>query len=88
MTRKLPLLFLCATVQLSAADSLSEAAAKRGIRIGAAVQWNYIANEPQYADTLAREYSMIEPEYEKLWSSIHFAKPSVVTEPLIVPYFM
>src|SRR5690349_8738292 len=71
MTRKLPLLFLCATVLLSAADSLSEAAAKRGIRIGAAVQWNYIANEPQYADTLAREYSMIEPEYEMLWSSIH-----------------
>jgi endo-1,4-beta-xylanase len=56
---------------LPAADSLSEAAAKRGIRIGAAVQSGYIANEPKYAATLAREFSMIEPEYEMLWSTIH-----------------
>jgi endo-1,4-beta-xylanase len=56
---------------LPAADSLSQAAAKRGIYIGAAVQSGYIANEPLYAATLAREYSMIEPEYEMLWSTIH-----------------
>jgi endo-1,4-beta-xylanase len=56
---------------LPAADSLSQAAAKRGIYIGAAVQSGYIANQPQYAATLAREYGMIEPEYEMLWSTIH-----------------
>src|SRR5215471_5405655 len=56
---------------LPAADSLSEAAAQRWIRIGAAVRSRYIANEPTYAATLAREFSMIEPEYEMLWSAIH-----------------
>jgi endo-1,4-beta-xylanase len=39
--------------------------------MGAAVQSGYIEKEPQYAATLAREYSMIEPEYETLWSTIH-----------------
>jgi endo-1,4-beta-xylanase len=71
MTRKFSLLWLGVAALLPAADSLSEAAAKRGIRIGAAVQSGYIANEPQYAATLAREFSMIEPEYEMLWSTIH-----------------
>src|SRR5215471_4973365 len=71
MTSKLALLWLGVSAVLPAADSLSEAAAKRGIRIGAAVQSGYIANEPLYAATLAREYSMIEPEYEMLWSVIH-----------------
>src|SRR5215471_5923826 len=74
MTRKLALLWLGAATLLFAADSLREAAAQRGIRIGAAVQSGYIANEPTYAATLAREFSMIEPEYEMLWSAIH---PSV-----------
>ena len=76
MTRKFALLWLGLAALLPAADSLSEAAAKRGIRIGAAVQSGYIANEPQYAATLAREFSMIEPEYEMLWSAIH---PGVTT---------
>src|SRR5215471_19916967 len=71
MTSKLALLWLGVSAVLPAADSLSEAAAKRGIRIGAAVQSGYIANEPLYAATLAREYSMIEPEYEMLWSTVH-----------------
>ena len=70
-SRKLIALALAAAAVLSAADSLSQAAAKRGIRIGAAVQSGYIANDPAYASTLAREYSMIEPEYEMLWSTIH-----------------
>src|SRR5205809_2554506 len=70
MPRKLIALGLAAAAVLGAADSLSEAAAKRGIRIGAAVQSGYIATEPTYAATLAREYSMIEPEYEMLWSTI------------------
>lgn len=56
---------------LNSADSLKDAAAKRGIRIGAAVQSGYIAQEPLYASTLTREFSMIEPEYEMLWSTIH-----------------
>jgi endo-1,4-beta-xylanase len=63
--------FVSMAALLSAADSLSEAAAKRGIHVGAAVQSGYIANDPTYASTLAREYSMIEPEYEMLWSTIH-----------------
>ena len=78
MPRKLIALGLAAAAVLGAADSLSEAAAKRGIRIGAAVQSGYIATEPTYAATLAREYSMIEPEYEMLWSTIRpAANPSL-----------
>jgi endo-1,4-beta-xylanase len=56
--------------QLPAADALKDAAAKRGIRFGAAVQSGYIANEPAFATTLAREFDMVEPEYEMLWSAI------------------
>ncbi|MEO8597852.1 MAG: endo-1,4-beta-xylanase [Candidatus Solibacter sp.] len=59
---------------LSAADFLKDAAAKRGIRVGAAVQSGYIANEPAYATVLNREFSMVEPEYEMLWSAIQFSR--------------
>ena len=55
---------------LSGADSLKDAAAKRGIYIGAAVQSGYLAQEQVYADTFTREYSMLEPEYEMLWSVV------------------
>ena len=55
---------------MPAADALKDAAAKRGIRFGAAVQSGYIAGEPAYATTLAREFSMVEPEWEMLWSAI------------------
>jgi endo-1,4-beta-xylanase len=63
------LVILCAGL-VSAADSLKDAAAKRGIYIGAAVQSGYLAQEPLYADTFTREYSMLEPEYEMLWSVV------------------
>ena len=55
---------------VSGADSLKDAAAKRGVYIGAAVRSDYLANEPIYADTFTREYSMLEPEYEMLWSVV------------------
>jgi endo-1,4-beta-xylanase len=76
MLRKLIALCIGIVSVLPAADSLSQAAAKRGIHIGAAVQSGYIANDPTYAATLAREYSMIEPEYEMLWSTIHPSQSS------------
>ena len=76
MPRKLLTLCLAAAALVHAADSLSQAAAKRGLRFGAAVQSGYIANDPDYANTLMREFSMIEPEYEMLWSTIH---PSLAT---------
>jgi endo-1,4-beta-xylanase len=62
---------LALALQLPAADALKDAAAKRGIRFGAAVQSGYIANEPAFATTLLREFSMVEPEWEMLWSAIH-----------------
>src|SRR5690554_3347039 len=74
--RRLIALWVAAAAPLSAADSLSEAAVKRGVRFRAAEQSGYITGEPAYAATLAREYSMIEPEYEMLWSTIH---PSAAT---------
>jgi endo-1,4-beta-xylanase len=64
-------LLLAIAVTLPAADALKDAAAKRGVRIGAAVQSGYIVGEPAYATVLAREYSMVEPEYEMLWSTVH-----------------
>jgi endo-1,4-beta-xylanase len=67
--RVLVLLLLWAGL-VSGADSLKDAAAKRGIYIGAAVQSGYLANEQIYADTFTREYSMLEPEYEMLWSVV------------------
>jgi len=71
VTLRTCLLILAATAAACAADSLKDAAAKRGIRIGAAVQSGYIAGEPLFASTVTREYSMVEPEYEMLWSAIH-----------------
>jgi endo-1,4-beta-xylanase len=71
MVRKLFTASLAAVALVHAADSLSQAAAKRGIHFGAAVQSGYIARDPTYAATLAREYSMIEPENEMLWVVIH-----------------
>jgi len=44
------------------------------IRFGAAVQSGYIANEPAFATTLAREFNMVEPEWEMLWSAIQPAQ--------------
>jgi endo-1,4-beta-xylanase len=64
-------LLLALTSQLPAADAIKDAAAKRGIHFGAAVQSGYIANEPAFATTLLREFSMVEPEWEMLWSAIH-----------------
>src|ERR1035441_9456370 len=63
-------LLLALTSQLPAADALKDAAAKRGIHFGAAMQSGYIANEPAFATTLLREFSMVEPEWEMLWSAI------------------
>ena len=70
MTLRLCLLLVLPAL-LSAADSLKDAASKRGIRIGAAVQSGYISGEPEYAAVLNREFSMVEPEYEMLWGTIH-----------------
>src|ERR1022692_784075 len=64
-------LLLALTSHLPAADAIKDAAAKRGIHFGAAVQSGYIANEPAFATTLLREFSMVEPEWEMLWSAIH-----------------
>src|ERR1017187_5915210 len=64
-------LLLALASQLPAADALKDAAAKRGIRIGAAVQSGYIAGEPAFTTTLTREFSMVEPEYEMLWNTVH-----------------
>src|SRR5215471_8037735 len=73
MPCKLLALGMAAVALLPAADSLSQAAAKRGIPFGAAVRYRYIVSDtdPTYAATLAREYSMIEPEVEMLWNAIH-----------------
>jgi endo-1,4-beta-xylanase len=71
VTSRLLILLLAAAAAALPADSLKDAAAKRGIRIGAAVQSGYISGEPLFAATLLREYSMVEPEYEMLWSAIH-----------------
>src|ERR1039457_582001 len=67
-------LLLALASQLPAADALKDAAAKRGIRFGAAVQSGYIANEPAFATTLLREFNMVEPEWEMLWSAIHTSR--------------
>src|ERR1035438_5658911 len=67
-------LLLALASQLPAADALKDAAAKRGIRFGAAVQSAYIANEPAFATTLLREFNMVEPEWEMLWSAIHTSR--------------
>ena len=63
-------LLLALASLLPAADALKDAAAKRGIRIGAAVQPGYLAGELAFATTLSREFSMVEPEYEMLWNTV------------------
>jgi len=46
----------------TSASSLRSLAQKRGIQIGAAVEAEPLRSEPRYAETLAREFSMVTPE--------------------------
>jgi endo-1,4-beta-xylanase len=52
------------------AQSLRELADQRGIRIGAAVDPAHF-NEPDYSDTLAREFNQAEPENAMKFGPIH-----------------
>src|SRR5262249_27613892 len=51
-------------------QTLREAAAQRGVLMGAAVQSGLLASDPSYASAAAREFSMIEAEYEMKWQTI------------------
>jgi endo-1,4-beta-xylanase len=42
-----------------------------GILIGASAQSIPLAGEPPYADTLAREFNHLSPDYELIWGNIH-----------------
>src|SRR5437667_80756 len=43
-------------------------------RIGAAVQSGYLANEPDYVETLVREFNAVTAEFEALWVVLHPAR--------------
>ena len=48
--------------------------AATGRRIGAAVQSGYLANEPDYVETLVREFNAVTAEFEALWVVLHPAR--------------
>ncbi|MHB8653101.1 MAG: endo-1,4-beta-xylanase [Terriglobia bacterium] len=50
------------------AQSLSQAAARINLQVGTAVNPFFFSN-PQYAETLAREFNMIEPENAMKWTA-------------------
>lgn len=54
---------------LLAAQSLRQAAGRKGMLIGAAVNVHYLS-EPTYTGTLAREFNMVEPEDAMKWAAL------------------
>src|SRR5262245_49514707 len=84
MTRPCLLLMLAATSL--AGQSLRDLADQRNIRIGAAVDPSHFG-EAAYADTLAREFSQVEPENAMKFGPIHpgvstynFAQPDQIVQ--------
>ncbi len=56
----------------AAADcSLRQAAARVGVRVGAAVQPNFIAGDPNYGPVLAREFNSLTAENHMKWAAVH-----------------
>ena len=49
-------------------------AANAKLHVGTAVQPSYIASDPRYAATLAREFDQLEPENQMKWSSLRPAR--------------
>lgn len=62
---------LAETLHTTALPPLRALAAARGRRIGAAVQSGFLANEPDYVATLAREFDAVTAEFEALWAFLH-----------------
>ncbi len=54
----------------ASAQTLRDSGAQRGVLMGAAVDTDYLTNDPQYGATLAQQYSMIEAENEMKWGTI------------------
>ena len=65
----LSLALLCAAGVNSFAQSLRRRADARGVLVGAAVDPRRLG-EPEYAETLAREFNMVEPENVMKWGTI------------------
>lgn len=59
----------CAVVSLCSAQSLREAAESAGVLIGTAVRPSQFT-ERRYAETLAREFNMVEPEDAMKWRAL------------------
>jgi len=52
------------------AQTLRDAGGQRAVRMGAAADTSYLANDASYAATLAQQYSMMEAENEMKWAAI------------------
>jgi len=51
--------------------TLRQAAARVGVKVGAAAQPGTIANDPNYASTLAREFNSLTAENDMKWNAVH-----------------
>src|SRR5262245_62073742 len=67
------LLALSLTV-VAEAQTLRDAAAARGLRIGAAVNMNPFRNEPIYTQTLGREFNILVAENAMKFDAMHPAQ--------------
>src|SRR5262249_44832759 len=67
------LLALSLTV-VAGAQTLRDAAAARGLRVGAAVNMNPFRNEPIYSQTLGREFNMLVAENAMKFDALHPAQ--------------
>ena len=51
--------------------TLRELAADRGVDVGAAVDPNWLRDDPEYGETLGREFSMLTAENAHKWTEVH-----------------
>src|SRR5215475_5127288 len=71
----LTLLLLALSLAIVAeAQTLRDAAAARGLRVGAAVNMNPFRNEPIYSQTLGREFNMLVAENAMKFDALHPAQ--------------
>ena len=69
---------------LSAQTALRDVASQRGLLVGAAADYGYL-NKTDYTTVLGREYSVLEPENDLKWASVHPNPPGSANEYNFVP---
>jgi GH35 family endo-1,4-beta-xylanase len=77
-------LLICLAAAAAAQIPLRSIAAQRALFVGAAADYQHLG-KTDYTTTLAREYSVLEPENDMKWATIHPNPPGSTDEYNFVP---